>query len=441
MDVNRLGINGEGIGYVERQVVFVDGALPGEKVAARITQVEPNFARAKLLRIIKKAKQRINPPCPVYEQCGGCTLQHLEYQSQLEWKRELVRESFARYTGQSHWPIQPTVGMNHPWEYRNKAQLPVAVVGGEVVAGLYSPGTHKLVDVSACPIQHPTTNEIVRTVRDLLQELGIPIYNEKKHTGSVRTIVPRIGFETGEVQLTLVTRTEELPRKKELIQRLRERLPYLTSIMQNINPARTSLVFGEKTVPLWGKEKIEERLGEVRFTLSSRAFFQLNPEQTTKLYNLVAEAAALTGEETVVDAYCGVGTIGLWLAPKAKEVLGIDVIPEAIADARENAVRSGIRNARFEVGKVERLLVERVKKGFRPDVVVVDPPRTGCDEELLRAMLTAKPKRIVYVSCNPSTLAKDCNILLEKYEIQNIQPVDMFPQTAHVECVTLLTLK
>ncbi|MFC4769236.1 23S rRNA (uracil(1939)-C(5))-methyltransferase RlmD [Effusibacillus consociatus] len=441
MDVNRLGINGEGIGYVERQVVFVDGALPGEKVTARITHVEPKFARAKLLRIVKESEQRVKPPCPVYEHCGGCSLQHLDYQAQLEWKRELVRESFARYTGRSDLPIQPTIGMDHPWEYRNKAQLPVALVGGKVLAGLYAPGSHKLVDTSACAIQHPTTNEIMRVVRDTLEELKIPIYHEKKHSGIVRTIVPRIGFETGEVQLTLVTRTEELPKKKELVERLRDRLPYLTSIMQNINPAKTSLIFGDKTILLWGKERIEERLGEVRFALSPRAFFQLNPEQTAKLYNLVAEAASLTGEETVVDAYCGVGTIGLWLAPKAKEVLGIDVIPEAIEDARENAVRSGIRNARFEVGLAEKILVDRLKKGFRPDVVVVDPPRTGCDQSLLRAMLKASPARIVYVSCNPSTLAKDCNILLEKYEIENIQPVDLFPQTAHVECCTLLVRK
>ncbi|WP_018132634.1 23S rRNA (uracil(1939)-C(5))-methyltransferase RlmD [Effusibacillus pohliae] len=441
MDVNRLGINGEGIGYVERQVVFVDGALPGEKVVARITEVAANFARAKLLRIVRQSKQRVKPPCPVYERCGGCTLQHLDYQAQLEWKRELVRESFARYTGLQDLPIQPTIGMDHPWAYRNKAQLPVTIVGGRVMAGLYAPGTHKLVDTSDCPIQHPTTNEIVRVVRDTLEELSIPIYNEKKHSGVVRTIVPRIGFETGEVQLTLVTRTEELPKKRELIERLRQRLPDLTSIMQNVNPAKTPLIFGEKTILLWGKQKIEERLGNVRFALSPRAFFQLNPEQTTKLYNLVAEAAELTGKEVVVDAYCGVGTIGLWLAPQAKEVLGIDAIPEAIADARENAGRSGIGNARFVVGQAEQVLADLVKKGYRPDVVVVDPPRTGCDESLLRALLQALPKRIVYVSCNPATLAKDCSILLDKYEIRNVQPVDMFPQTAHVESVTKLELR
>jgi 23S rRNA (uracil1939-C5)-methyltransferase len=441
LDVNRLGINGEGIGYVERQVVFVDGALPGEKAVVRIVRIEPTYAVGSLLRIVKKTATRVKPPCPVYEQCGGCSLQHMDYQAQLEWKREIVRESFARYTGLTDLEIRPTIGMENPWAYRNKAQLPVALVGGKVVAGLYAPGSHRLIDTSECMIQHPNTNEMVQVVRDLVRELGIPLYNEKKHMGVLRTIVPRIGFETGEVQLTLVTLTEDLPQKDPLVEHIRKRLPYVTSIMQNINPARTSLIFGDKTKLLWGKEKIEERLGNVRFSLSPRAFFQLNPEQTVKLYDEVKRAAGLTGKEVVVDAYCGVGTIGLWLAPYAKEVHGIDIIPEAIQDANENAKRSGIANAHFTVGAAEKILVQWVKQGFRPDVVVVDPPRTGCDHALLKALLQSKPKKIVYVSCNPSTLAKDCNILLQGYTIESVQPVDMFPQTAHVECVVLLSLR
>lgn len=441
LDVNRLGINGEGIGYKDRQVVFVEGALPGEKAVVRITQVEPKFARGKLLKIVNKSPERVKPLCPVYEQCGGCSLQHLNYQAQLDWKQELVREAFARYTDLKEPPIQPTIGMDHPFAYRNKAQLPVALAGETVVAGLYAPGSHKLVDTSSCAVQHPTVNEVIQTVRDTLQELAIPIYNEKKHSGVVRTIVPRIGFETGDVQLTLVTRTAELPKKGELIDRLRERLPFLTSIMQNVNPIPTSLVFGDKTILLWGKPELEEQLGNIRFTLAPRAFFQLNPEQTYKLYNLVSDAAALTGTETVVDAYCGVGTIALWLAPHAKEVIGIDIIPEAIENAKDNAKRSGIQNARFATGPAEKVLVDMVKQGFRPDVVVVDPPRSGLDPKLLQAILEAEPQRFVYVSCNPATLAKDSQVLMKKYEIRNIQPIDMFPQTAHVECVCVLTLK
>lgn len=435
LDVNRLGINGEGIGYTKRQVVFVEGALPGEQVVARITRVEPTYAIGNMIRIIKRASSRVKPPCPVYEQCGGCTLQHMDYSAQLEWKREIVRESFARYTSLTDIEIKPTIGMDHPWEYRNKAQLPVALVGGKVVAGLYAPRSHQIIDTSRCMIQHPTTNEMVQKVRDVVQELGIPLYNEKKHAGFLRTIVPRIGFETDEVQLTLVTRTEDFPQREAFVSLIRQRLPYVTSIMQNINPARTSLIFGDKTKYLWGKEKIEEQLGNVRFTLSPRAFFQLNPEQTVKLYNEVKKAAGLSGKEVVVDAYCGVGTIGLWLAPYAKEVHGIDIIPEAIQDAKENAKRSGISNACFTVGPAEKILVDWVKQGFRPDVVVVDPPRTGCDPALLQAFLRAKPKRIVYVSCNPSTLAKDCKVLLKGYRIESVQPVDMFPQTGHVESV------
>ncbi|WP_240688978.1 23S rRNA (uracil(1939)-C(5))-methyltransferase RlmD [Ammoniphilus sp. YIM 78166] len=440
--IKRLGINGEGVGYFKKKVVFIDGALPGEVVVAEIKRIEKNLAYADLIRVKEKSPHRVKPACPVYKECGGCQLQHMSYEGQLDSKRELVVEAFSRYLTSARPPeIRHTIGMEHPWSYRNKAQLQVGYANGKVVTGLYAAGTHQLIDISDCPIQHPKTNEMIQTTRDVLNQLGIPIYNERKRSGVVRTVVARVGFETEGTQLTIVTAVKEIPKIKELILELRHRMPFLQSIMQNINDKKTSLIFGDQTNLLWGSGTIDERLGEVQFSLSPRAFFQLNPEQTIKLYNAVKEASALTGKELLVDAYCGVGTIGLWLAPDAKEVRGIEVIPEAVEDANRNAQLSGIRNARFYTGKAEQLLPQWVKQGLRPDVVVVDPPRTGCDEQLLKTLLSVKPKRIVYVSCNPSTLAKDCNLLAKQYDIHWVQPVDMFPQTAHVESVTLMTLK
>lgn len=440
-EIKRTGINGEGIGYIDRQVVFIPGALPEEKVRVKVTKVEAKHAVAELLTVVKASPKRVEPRCRVYAECGGCSLQHASYDLQLEMKRELVRESFARYAKLPKAPVEVTVGMSDPWSYRNKAQLPIVEHKGEVVVGLFQAGSHNIVDVSGCPVQHPLTNRIVQEVRDIARDLGVKLYDEKTHKGELRTVVARVGFETGECQLTLVTRTKELSHRQELVKRIVEQVPELTSIMQNVNPARTSLIFGDETFPLWGADVMEERLGDVQFSLSPRAFFQLNPEQTTKLYNLVADAAALTGKEVLVDAYCGVGTIGLWLAPKAREVHGMDIVPEAIADAKRNAEKSGITNTRFVVGAAEQILVDWMKKGLRPDVVVVDPPRTGLHPELLQALLKTAPKKIVYVSCNPSTLGKDCGVLAEKYEVKKVTPVDMFPQTAHVESVTELRLK
>lgn len=440
-EIKRTGINGEGIGYIDRQVVFIPGALPEEKVRVKVTKVEAKHAVAELQMVVKASPKRVEPRCPVYAECGGCSLQHASYDLQLDMKRELVRESFARYAKLPKAPVEETVGMSDPWSYRNKAQLPIVEHKGDVVVGLFQAGSHNIVDVSGCLVQHPLTNRIVQEVRDIARDLGVKLYDEKTHKGELRTVVARVGFETGECQLTLVTRTKELSHRQELVKRIAEQVPELTSIMQNVNPARTSLIFGDETFPLWGADVMEERLGDVQFSLSPRAFLQLNPEQTTKLYNLVADAAALTGKEVLVDAYCGVGTIGLWLAPKAREVHGMDIVPEAIADAKRNAEKSGITNTRFVVGAAEQILVDWMKKGLRPDVVVVDPPRTGLHPELLQALLKTAPKKIVYVSCNPSTLGKDCGVLGEKYEVKKVTPVDMFPQTAHVESVTELKLK
>ena len=440
--IKRIGINGEGVGYFKRKAVFVDGALPDEVVKADVIKAEPGYINARLAEIEKPSPHRQEPACPVYASCGGCQLQHMAYPAQLAAKEELVREAFRRYAGLEDAPIRPILGMDEPWGYRNKAQLQLGRTGSKVLAGLYSPGTHRLVDISGCPIHDPALNRVMDEVKRLLHELDVPIYDERTRQGDIRTVVARIGRAEGKLQLTFVTAGERLPQKDRLIRLLRARLPELATIAQNINSGRSPLVFGERTIILWGDERLNETLGDVRFALSPRAFFQLNPVQTVKLYDVVKEAAALTGRELVVDAYCGTGTIGLWLAPFAREVRGIEIVPEAVEDARDNARASGVTNARFEVGQAERLLPEWVRGGARPDVVVVDPPRTGCGRELLDALAEAKPARLVYVSCNPSTLAKDCRRLLEQgYRLEWIQPVDMFPQTSHVESVILMARK
>jgi 23S rRNA (uracil-5-)-methyltransferase RumA len=439
LPVRRMGINGEGIGYFRKKVVFVEGAIPGETVLARVFEEGRGFVRARLLRVLKPSTHRREPPCPVYEECGGCQLQHIDYPFQLRLKRELLKEAFSRYTGLKNLPIAPAVGMDDPWRYRNKAQLPLKRIGGRVKMGMYSVRSHRLIEMGDCAVQHPEVNRTLEEARRVVEELEIPIYDERKHTGSLRHLVARIGLQTGEVQLVLISRTPDLPREESLVKRLRECLPRLASIVLNVNPRRTSAVWGERSRVLWGADAIREVLDERIYALSAPSFFQLNPVQTVKLYDEVRRAASLTGRETVVDAYCGVGTIGLWLAPEAGRVIGMDTVPEAVRDARENARRNGINNAEYHVGRAEEWLPRRVSEGFRPDVVIVDPPRTGLGGELIDALIRVKVPRLIYVSCNPSTLAKDSARLLEGgYRIGRIVPVDMFPQTSHVEAVCTL---
>ncbi|HWO97586.1 MAG TPA: 23S rRNA (uracil(1939)-C(5))-methyltransferase RlmD [Bacillus sp. (in: firmicutes)] len=443
LTIKRMGINGEGVGYYKKQVVFVPGALPNEEVFVEITNVQPNFAEGKVKRIKTKSPERIAPVCPIYEQCGGCQLQHLTYESQLKQKRDIVIQSFERHSSLKDLDqkVADTIGMEEPWSYRNKVQFQVGMKNQKVIAGLYGLNSHQLIDIETCPIQHSATNKVTAVVKTILQDLRIPVYDERKRKGIIRTIISRVGFETGEVQVVLVTSQKEIPRRDVLIEEIKKRLPEVTSIMQNINGRKTSLIFGDETLHLAGEEVIQEVLGDLSFELSARAFFQLNPIQTVKLYDEVKKAASLTGNEKVVDAYCGVGTIGLWLAKDAKEIRGMDTIAESIKDAKKNARKHGYHNAKYVVGQAEYWMPKWVEEGWKPDVIVVDPPRTGCDKELLKSIIKVKPQKVVYVSCNPSTLAKDVEKLAKFYHVESIQPVDMFPHTAHVEAVAKLVRK
>ncbi|MFD2445064.1 23S rRNA (uracil(1939)-C(5))-methyltransferase RlmD [Bacillus sp. CGMCC 1.16607] len=443
LTIKRLGINGEGVGYFKRTVVFVPGALPGEEVVVEATKIHPKFAEATIKKIRKKSEHRVQPLCPVYEKCGGCQLQHLVYPQQLKEKRDIIIQALERHTNLdiNQLKINETIGMEEPWSYRNKNQFQVGQRDGKVLAGLYGLNSHELINIDQCAVQHPDTSHATNTVKKILEDLKIPIYNEKTRKGIVKTIVTRVGVQTNQLQIVLITSQRDLPKKDQIIEEIQKKLPNVTSIVQNINEQRTSLIFGEETFALAGEEFIQDTLGDLHFELSARTFFQLNPQQTVKLYNEVKKAAALTGTEKVIDAYCGVGTIGLWLADQAGEVRGMDIIPESIEDAKKNAKRHGFTHTKYVPGKAEEIIPKWAKKGWHPDVLVVDPPRTGLDGQLLQTLLQVKPKKVVYVSCNPSTLAKDIQTLSKSYKVEYIQPVDMFPHTSHVECVSQIVLK
>lgn len=442
LTIKRIGINGEGVGFFKRKIVFVPGALPGEEVVVEATKVHPKFAEARIKNIRKKSEHRTTPPCPVYHKCGGCQLQHMHYEQQLIGKKDILIQALERYTKLpvESLDIRDTIGMEDPWFYRNKSQFQVGKRDGMIIAGLYSPNSHRLIDIPDCIVQQPVLNDALNVVKEILRDLNISIYDEKKNQGSVKTIVTRVGVATGEIQVVLVTATEELPKKELIVSEIQKRLPKVTSIIHNVNKKKTPLVFGDRSFPLAGPQTIRERLKDQSYALSARAFFQLNPEQTVKLYDEVKEAAQLTGKEKVVDAYCGSGTIGRWVGEGAAEIRGMDVIPESIEDARENAKELNMKTV-YEVGTAEEWLPKWLKEGWKPDVVIVDPPRTGCDQKLLQTIRKVKPERFIYVSCNPSTLAKDIDQLSSLYDVEYTQPVDMFPQTAHVESVTKLVRK
>lgn len=445
LKIKRLGINGEGIAYYKRLIIFVTGALPNETVVARISKATPRFAEADLVKIIKKSPDRIIPPCPVYEECGGCQLQHLAYNKQLDFKKDLLRQALEKYKpdGYQDFELRDTLGMEDPWHYRNKAQFQLRKnkQTNQVEAGLYRADSHQLVPLKDCLVQEETTQKVINTVTNLLTKYDVPIYDERINAGILRTLMVRIGIETGEVQVVLITKTKKIPKVNPLIREITQRLPEVVSIMQNIQDKKTSVIMGDETIHLWGKEVINEKIDEVSFELSPRAFFQLNPQQTKVLYQEAVNALDLSTPKTIVDAYCGVGTIGLSLAKRAKEVRGMDIISQAIDDAKKNAEAMNLTNTHYEVGTAESILPKWLKEGFSPDAIVVDPPRTGLDDQLLKAIQASPSPQMVYISCNVSTLARDLVSLSKIYHVDYLQSVDMFPQTARCEVVVKLSKK
>ena len=439
--ITSLGSSAEGVGRYEDFTVFVPYALPGETIEAVIEEVKKSYARGKISRIIEASPDRVEPACPIYYDCGGCQLQHLSYEGQLRAKKQQVYDAVTRIGKQKGILIHDTLGAENPWNYRNKMQFPIGRTKGEITIGCYAQGTHEIINTDDCRIQKEGNNEIVRAVREVIEKLRIPVYDEDRHTGVLRHVVGRVG-KNGDIMLVLVTAVKELQRARDLIRLLRDRLPKLVSLQQNVQTYRNNVIMGRDTILLWGKPTILDAIGPFRFHISPRSFFQVNTAQAAVLYNKALEYAGLTGQQVVIDAYCGTGTITLFLAQKAHKVYGIEIVKPAILDAQKNARDNHIKNAEFIVGDATIVMPRLYKQGIRPDVVVVDPPRAGCTPTVLETFASMKPERIVYVSCNPASLARDIEILDGLgYKAQEIQPVDMFGQTSHVESIALLQRK
>ncbi|WP_068676871.1 23S rRNA (uracil(1939)-C(5))-methyltransferase RlmD [Oceanobacillus sp. Castelsardo] len=434
---------GNGVGKVDGYPLFVPYGLPGEEATVKVVKVNKNFGYGKLLEVKEKSKDRVEPPCNVFYQCGGCQLQHMSYDLQLEMKRNQVKNVMKKIAHLEHVPVHPTIGMKDPWRYRNKVQIPVGERDGELITGFYRMRSHDIIDdMETCVIQDEVNDRSVHAVRRIANQLGIEAYDEKSDRGVLRHIMVRTGRETNETMIVLVTRTKKLPHQEEFIRQLTETFPHVKSIVHNINDRRTNVILGRKTKVIWGEEYIYDTIGDIKFAISARSFYQVNPYQTKVLYEKALEVANINENDVVIDAYCGIGTISLFLAQKAKRVYGVEVVQDAINDAKNNAKLNDITNVEFVVGEAEKVMPEWKNEGLDPDVIVVDPPRKGCEPEFLEAMIEMEPKRIVYVSCNPSTLARDLRILEDGgYETKEVQPVDMFPQTNHIEAVCWLERK
>ncbi|KAB7705405.1 23S rRNA (uracil(1939)-C(5))-methyltransferase RlmD [Bacillus aerolatus] len=431
--------DGNAVAKVEGYPLFVAGALPGETGRIQVTKVNKGYGFGRLIELFEKSQHRIDVPASEAHKYGGTQLQHISYEGQLQFKEKQVREALTRIGKLEDVKVHPVLGMKEPWYYRNKAQVPVGEKDGKLIAGFFKPRSHEIVDTDESIIQLPAVNEAIQTVKEICSELGIKAYDETAHKGTLRHIMARYGKTTGELMVVLITRTADFPHKNQIVEELISRLPNVKSIVHNINTKRTNVIMGETTKVLWGNEVIYDYIGDVKFAISARSFYQVNPVQTKVLYDKALQYAGLTGSETVIDAYCGIGTISLFLAQKARHVFGVEIVPEAIEDAKRNAELNEIDNAEFAVGKAEDIITEWYNQGNKADVLVVDPPRKGCDEALLQTIIDMKPKKVVYVSCNPATLARDLRILEDGgYKTVEVQPVDMFPQTTHCEAVAWL---
>lgn len=439
--IHGVGSHGEGVAKHEGFTVFVPNALPNEVVRIYVEEVKKSYAKGRLEEVLEPSPERVEPACPVYFTCGGCRFQHLSMEGQLDLKAHMVREIMKRIGKVEREVVQPTVGMAGDTHYRNKMQLPVGGLTGNPLIGFYVAGSHDIVPCLECLIQDEENNKVARAVYEAAKEFSIPPYDEISGEGILRHVISRVGKD-GKVMVVLVVTKDEIPREQDWTEHLRIALPHMVSLYINVNNKRTNIIMGQKNRLLWGEAKLTASIGDLQFLLSPHSFFQVNPEGTVKLYEKALEYAALTGEESVIDAYCGTGTISLFLAKKAKRVVGIEIVEPAILDARENAKLNGIHNAEFVVGDVTEVLPDMYKAGLRPDVLVMDPARAGCEVPVLEAAAKMKPKRIVYVSCNPASLARDIAILEPLgYEVKEVTPVDMFPHTSHVESVALIERK
>jgi len=448
LKIEDMGVDGAGIGKADGMTFFVKDAVIGDVVRAKVMKLKKTYGYARLMELLEASPDRVEPKCPYYRQCGGCQIQALSYEKQLEFKERKVRNNLERIGGFSEIPMEPIVGMEEPYHYRNKAQFPVGTdKDGHIVTGFYAGRTHTIIPNRDCALGLPVNREILDLVIDFMEKYHVSAYDEKTGKGLVRHVLIRCGFTSKEKMVCLIINGKSLPHSEKLVEALRK-IDGMTSISINCNTERTNVILGRKTVVLWGQEYITDQIGEISYEISPVSFYQVNPVQTEKLYGLALEYADLHGEENVWDLYCGIGTISLFLAQKAKQVYGVEIIPQAIENAKRNAVKNGIENAEFFVGKSEEVLPEFYEKEAaagrkaHADVIVVDPPRKGCDEKLLETIVKMAPDRVVYVSCDSATLARDLKILCENgYELKRVRAVDQFCHTVHTESVCLMERK
>lgn len=433
---------GHGVVKIDRYPIFIPNTLIDETIEYKVIKVKKNFAIGKLIKVITESDARVEPPCIYYYKCGGCQLQHMSYQAQLNMKKEQVVNLFHRKAKFTNTVIKDTVGMEDPWRYRNKSQIPVGLSKDQQpIMGFYRQRSHDIIDMESCLIQDQQHQQVMNDVKQLISELNISVYNEKTKKGLLRHLVVRTGHYTNQLMIILVTNGKAFKQAESLVDALVRKYPNVTSIKQNINDAHSNVIMGPQSITLYGEEEIEDQLSEITFNISDQSFYQINSHQTKKLYQQALDYAQLTGDEIVLDTYCGIGTIALYMAENAQHVYGVEVVPSAINDANQNATKNQLENTTFVCGKAEEVILKWKAEGIRPDVVMVDPPRKGCDETFLETILELNPKRIVYISCNPSTQQRDAHILNHQYDLKEITPVDMFPQTTHIETVALFERK
>nr|WP_302695578.1 23S rRNA (uracil(1939)-C(5))-methyltransferase RlmD [uncultured Romboutsia sp.] len=443
VDIVDIGQGGVGIGKYEGFTVFVEGGLIQDKVKVRINKSKKNYAVGDIVEIIEKSPFRVDRICSDdLKDCGGCQIQELDYNKQLELKTNEVKQVISRIGKLENVEIHETIGMQSPCRYRNKAQFPIQNINGSTAIGFYKKKSHDVIPTDMCVIQHDINDKIIKIIKTYIQAYNVSIYNETTHTGVLRHLVTKVGFTTNEVMVVLVANGTNLPHLNELASVLKENILGFKTLVLNVNKAKTNVILGKENKVIYGNGKINDYIGDLVFEISPLSFFQVNPVQTEVLYNKALEYAELKENDTVFDIYCGIGSISLFLAQKATKVYGIEIVEDAIKDAKINAKLNNLNNVEFYVGKAEEVVPKMYSEGKTANVVVVDPPRKGCDEKVLDTIVSMKPDRVVYVSCNSSTLARDLAYLDERgYKCVEIQPVDMFPHTMHVECCAKIVKK
>lgn len=444
LEIIDMANTGAGIGRYQNIAVFVDGALKGDTVKAKITKIKKNYLQAYLVEVVTPSEKRVDKICPISHLCGGCQILELDYKEQIALKKDIVAQNLKRIGKIENPQIDETIGMEKPYNYRNKTQIPIGIENGEIVAGFYQSKSHRIIPFDTCYIQDSINDKIIKIVKNYIKTQNIPVYNEQTHKGVIRHIVTRISHATGQIMVILVTNQKNpLKNIDSLYARLSDAIPNLSSLIQNINTKNTNTIMGDSDITLYGKEYIVDKIGDLEFEIYPQVFYQVNSIQMEKLYKKALEYCSPSKDDVVYDLYCGIGTISLLFARKCKKVYGIEMVEDSVKSAIKNAKRNNIDNAEFLSGKVEDEILNLAKTKQKPDIIVLDPARKGCEKIVIDTIIKIAPRKILYISCNPATLARDINIIKtsEKYTIDSITPVDMFPHTMHVECIALMSRK